>query len=411
MLSFLLGAVTLLFDTSTVVCRLVPFCLGVVSCYLWLKCVRILRGSVGVFALLIVATPLLLVGTNHLQTDGSVGLMGISVLGYLCLYELRRSRVAWSWFLCVGAWLAFSKTEIFAFGVIPTIVTGLLSGGWRRCAVLALAYIAGFVPAAVLIAGMSVMTFGDLRGLFEVYQTITRIVEPLIFSKIHSDHFGQALMPTSTIQQQLYLWNIPCFLVCGLFSTLAGLLPCRRDEQAPLYREALALIAFILPPTLSYLFVGYGGDGFPRYYLIVVPFCFIAVASCLRSPFWQKALPFIALGYVCSQQVQLRDIYSKESSFTGFRGQEGFERAGVTLREVLPPHTKVLCPDPVGFYYGGPFYDISMTQPYPLRWKDFVNSGYRQIGAWAFFKAGSNVLPSDPEQLQLWSKLNQEGRM
>ncbi len=408
LLSILLGLAHEVFGHSNAAYRIVPFILGLFTFFVALMCVRELRGNVVAFGVLFIFTPFLLVGMNQIQTDGSVGVFGYTLLLYASVRGVRDGSRAEILIFAAGLWLALAKTEIFLLGVPGLAIAASVGGRWRRLLRYMVIYIVSFIPGALLIAGLSLYTFGNLNGFFEVYYTVLRIVGGIIVQKVHTVEIVQGFKSSLVVWEQIRFWHLPIVIFAAIVAIILALMSRRRIEVFP---QCLTLATFILVPTLAYIGLGYVGDGFPRYFLIVIPASLVAITSLRSFLPWQRLLPVGVTIYTLVFGVQIGMIYRSNVSWTGFRGNGGFQNTGVFLAYSLPKDAPILGPDPVGYYYGGPFYDVSLIQPYPERWGKMLESDYKNLRAWVYFPDPLSGKPGDPGQRRFYEILDEECRI
>jgi hypothetical protein len=375
-----------------------------------LRAAKELRASVSFTGIAFIFTPFLLVGANQIQTDGSVGLFGFSLLLYSCVRGLDDRVSSTLLVLASGFLLALAKTELFVLGSVGLLAAAALTEPPLRAALRLALYGGGGAAAALVIAAMSVQTFGDLRGLFDVYGTVIRIGAFAAGANLgHADQ-GSILQGTKAVLGTLRSWRLHVIIVASVASLIALAALGRRRDDKKLLRDSVILAAFALPVPAAYLGVGWSGDGFPRYFLPAMPACLLAIAMLKRVTGGRPILPVAAIIYAVAFTSQIGRIYEQPVSRTGFAGQGGFEQAGVLLKELLPPGALVMGPDPVAYYYGRSFVDISLTEPYPEKWSDMVQVGYTHLHAWVYFR-GQGRGPSGDRQESLWRKLQAECRV
>ena len=408
LLAVLLGLAHKLFGDSNASFRIVPFALGLFSFLIALASVRELRGPVVAFALLYIFTPFLLVGANQVQIDGSVGLFGYSLLLYACLRGLRDRPGADALIFAAGLWLTLAKTEIFVFGAPGVAAAAYLGGGWRRLWRHALVYGGSFVLGSLLIIGLSLYSRGDIGGLLEIHTVIVSVLGGLAAQKVEGELYAHTILPFLYVGKLITSWHVSFLLLAAFVAMGWALYAGRRTGTPP--APALTLGTFALVPAAIYLAVGFGGDGFPRYFLIVVPACLIAVTSLIEGQRWRRIVPVMVVIYALAYAPQMREIYRSDTSWTGYRGQGGFEAAGRFLRLTLPEGAKILAPDPVGFYYGGPYYDPALIEAYPDRFTRLVDGDIRDaLETWVYF--GDGRYPEYGRLSPLWKKLEAECRI
>ena len=409
LLSVLLGLAHKLFGDSNASYRIVPFALGLFSFLIALASVRELRGPVVAFALLYIFTPFLLVGANQIQIDGSVGLFGYSLLLYACLRGLRDRPDADALIFAAGLWLTLAKTEIFVFGAAGVAAAAYLGSGWRRLWRHALVYGSSFVLGSLLIIGLSLYSRGDIGGLLEIHQVMIRIIKWWMSQKIEGELFRHAILPTLDLGRMVHGWG-GSYLILAAFVAIAWALYTGRRAGTP-PALALTLGTFALVPSVTYLAFGYPGDGFPRFFLIVVPACLSVVTSLIEGQLWRRIVPVLVVVYALAYAPQMREIYRSDASWTGYRGQAGFEATGHFLRLTLPEGARILGPDSVGFYYGGPYYDTDLVRPYPERWRRMVEGDLnKDLAAWVYFAPATGI-PGDSELRRLYDVLKEGCRV
>ena len=360
----LLGLFSLLSFDPVAGARLVPFLVG------WAVCVApfILTGS-WVPSVLVLASPFLYGASSHMQTD-PVGV----VLGYtiLCVGVMKKTQggEGGDWALASGLvilWLTKFESALIATACLAALIP-LISRAervkWVRVA-------AGASAAGILLlCGVSALlatTTGrsPVAAWADIFGTTTRIVSETVGRHMQAPDGGMS----SRVALFHYAVNFrfPQLLACCWLPCALGLLLVSRARREWRVFAAMA-ICFAIP--LAAIFgVAYPGDGYPRYFLIVVPPSLFALGAILADLSARARLgataAILAFALVSMAPDTLRAMQSAGSP-NAFRGEHGTRLAAEIALGSTKPGDLILAPAlEIPYLAGRRVLNIQSFEPYP----------------------------------------------
>jgi hypothetical protein len=362
--SLLLGLFSLLSFDPVAGARLAPFLAG------WAVCVApfILTGS-WVPSLLVLASPFLYGASSHMQTDP----IGV-VLGYtiLCVGVTKKTQGGprGDWALASGLvilWLTKFESAMIATACLAALIPLIPRAErakWIR--VTAGASAAGIV----LLCGVSALlatTTGrsPVSAWADIFGTTTRIVSETMGRHMQASDGGMS--SRVALFQYALNFRIPQLLLCCWLPCALGLLLVPRARREWRFFATMA-ICFAIP--LAAIFgVAYPGDGYPRYFLIVVPPSLLALGGILghlspRARLGATAA-ILAFALVSMAPDTLHAMQSAGSS-NAFRGEHGTRLAAEIALGSTKPGDLILAPEQeLPYLAGRRVLNIESFEPYP----------------------------------------------
>jgi hypothetical protein len=370
--SLALGLFSLLSFDPVAGARLVPFLVG------WVVCVApyIVTGS-WVPSVLVLASPFLYGAASHMQTDP----IGV-VLGYtmLCLGVTRlihydsatvQGAAKGGWALAAGLvilWLTKFESAMMAtasvaalFPLIPRAERG------KSIRITAGASAAGIV----LLCGISALlatTTGrsPVAAWADIFGTTTRIVSTTVGQHMQASDAGMS----SRVALFYFALNfrVPQLLLCCWLPSILGLLLVPRVRREWRFFAAMA-ICFAIPLATIFA-VAYVGDGYPRYFLIVVPPSLFALGATLahigsRYARLGATAAILAFALFSMAPDTFRAMQSAGSP-NAFRGEHGSRLAADIALGATQPGDLILAPAlELPYLAGRRVLAIQSFEPYP----------------------------------------------
>jgi hypothetical protein len=362
--SLLLGLFSFLSFDPVAGARLVPFLAG------WAVCLApyILTGSWAP-SLLVLASPFLYGASSHMQTDP----IGV-VLGYtiLCVGVARLIQGApeGGWALATGLvilWLSKFESALMATACLAALIPLIPRaerGKWIRVA-------AGASAAGILLlCGVSALlamttSRSPVAAWVDIFGTTTRIVSETVGRHMQASDGGMS----SRLALLHYALNfrVPQLLLCCWLPCVLGLLLAPEVRREWRFFAAMA-VCFAIPLAAIFA-VAYAGDGYPRYFLIVVPPSLFALAGTLahlsRRARLGATAAILAFALLTMAPDTLRAMQSAGSP-NAFRGQHGSRLAAEIALGATKPGDLILAPElELPYLAGRRVLNIESFEPYP----------------------------------------------
>ncbi len=279
--SLVLGLFSLLSFDPVAGARLVPFLVG------WVVCIApyIVTGS-WVPSLLVLLSPFMYGAASHMQTDPIGVVLGFTIF---CLGVRRviQSPGNAGWAVAAGLvilWLTKFESALMATACVAALVPvipRLERGKWIRFTASASA------AGILLLCGVSAllaMTTGrhPVAAWADIFGTTTRIVSETV--ERHAQASDGGMSSRVALFHFALNFRVPQLLLCCWIPCVLGLLLVSRARREWRFFAAMA-ICFTIPLAAIFA-VAYTGDGYPRYFLIVVPpslFALGAILACLSD--------------------------------------------------------------------------------------------------------------------------------
>ncbi len=363
--SLLLGLFSLLSFDPVAGARLVPFLVG------WVVCVApyALTGSWAP-SVLVLASPLLYGASSHMQTDPIGVLLGYTIF---CLGVTRLIQGAAKGGPVLAAGLAILWLSKFEAALMATACLAVLTpliprahrGNWIRVAAGASA--AGIVLLAG-VSGLLATTTGrsPVSAWVDIFGTTTRIVSETVGRHMQASDSG--LSSRVALFHYALNFRVPQLLLCCWLPCVVGFLLVPRVRHEWRFFAAMA-ICFAIPLAAIFA-VAYAGDGYPRYFLIVVPPSLFALGATLAHLSDRKSrlgatAAILAFALPSMAPDTLRAMQSAGSP-NAFRGQHGARQAAEIALGSTKPGDLILAPEVELLYLAGRrVLNIESFEPYP----------------------------------------------
>lgn len=369
LLSLLLGTFAQLSPDPVVGARLVPFfcaLFALVGCAVATRTV--------IPGLILLVSPLCFAASVHIQTDGTVGVLGYTMLVLGIFYMLgnlqRRTATLWIWGGMVVLWVG--KLEIAVIGTGVCLGAAVLAdASVRRYFVVQviLAAVAGFLLLCLLclpLARSANLSFES--AMMELTGTVSRITQ--------SGLEAQSAKPLGISPgRRALLEALARYDFWQTCSTLlvpsALLLGSNWKALAGSWRLLLCLFGAGLAPIAAYLTVGFPGDGYPRYFVWGL-FAWALLLGWVwvhsRAP-WTKlvAAAVILLG-VAAVIPKWEKLMRGPGHPASPQGAIGYRDSAALLLATSQPDAILIAPEPASFYLPDrKIYVVDSFDPYPQR--------------------------------------------
>jgi len=363
--SLVLGFFSLLSFDPVAGARLAPFLVG------WAVCLApyLATGSWAP-SLLVLASPFLYGASSHMQTDP----IGV-VLGYtiLCVGVTRliQERAHGGRMLCVGLvilWLTKFESALMATACLAALLPTIPRadrGSWLRSS--ALGSVAGILVLCG-VSGLLAMTTGrnPAAAWKDIFGTTTRIVSETLGR--HMQALDGGMSSRITLYHYALNFRIPQLLLCCWIPCVLGLLLAPETRREWRFFTAMA-VCFTIPLAAIFA-VGYPGDGYPRYFLIVVPPSLLALGATLACLSSRKArlaatTAILVLALLTMAPDTLHAMQSAGSP-NAFRGEHGSRLAADLALGATQPGDLILAPAlELPYLTGRRVLAIQSFEPYP----------------------------------------------
>jgi hypothetical protein len=363
--SLALGLFSLVSFDPVAGARLVPFLAG------WAVCLApyIATGSWAP-SLLVLASPFLYGASSQMQTD-PIGVM----LGYtfLCMGVTRliREPAHVGRMLTTGLvilWLTKFESALMATACVAVIVA-LIPRAERRkwIRVTSVATAAGIL----LLCGVSAllaMTTGRTppAAWADIFGTTTRIVSETVGR--HMQTAGGGAAGRAALFHFALNFRIPQLLLCCWVPCVLGLLLAPSARREWRFFAAMAVCCAI--PLAAIFAVAYAGDGYPRYFLIVIPPSLFALGATLIHLSDLKirlaaTAAIVAFALLTMAPDMLRAMQSAGSP-NALLGEHGSRLAADIALGATKPDDLILAPElELPYLAGRRVLAIESFEPYP----------------------------------------------
>jgi hypothetical protein len=367
LLSLLLGLSAKLGPDPVAAARFIPFLSGLIALLAVAWTTRNLLAC-GI----LLAAPLTFAASVHLQTDGTVGIAGYSLVCVGVIGMLERRAFGWP-IISIGLvilWLG--KLEI---AVVATIITAICiaagngEGRLGHIARLVGVTLVGVLLLATVCYALNSTTKSTFSSAWaELTGTVTRITKSSIQAQAAAPiGLGPGRHALVTGISKYGGWHT----VAALLAPTALLLVIARTRLREQWRPLTLLFLAGAIPFLIYLGVGFPGDGFPRYFVWpLVPWAMLLgyawrlserTAAKAAAAALSMALLVPAAG-ICT------DLATSPAHPAAPRRESGYKDAALLLRGLLRSGAPVVAPEPAAFYLTGyPVYVQESFEPYPNR--------------------------------------------
>lgn len=375
--SLLLGLGSTLGHDPIAGARLVPFLVGMFVCLYPFLLTRSVVPSI-----IVLLSPFLFAASAHMQTDPTVGLLGYTLVSGGILHWARDSERAMKRTLVAGLvvlWLGKLEIAVIATAVLIAIRFLLPRRRLRLLRVSLIATAAGIVLFFLVTALLGFSADRSVsHSVGEVVHTVARISSELAAgsSALTGDAprlkifhlLGEVLMPELlilTVTPIFYFgWRLP------------------RGSELRIALAALLLAAVL--PMAVYLFGGYPGDGFPRYFLIVIPPLLLALGICVHAVDPPSRRSWNAVLILSSMLLLAPETYllwKYPGSVTVHRNVYGYRDAALFAGSLTRPGDLILAPEAATHYVTQRrWIVVEEIEPYPSR-HDNARSQSNQIAA------------------------------
>jgi len=362
--SVLLGIFSFMGHDAVASARLLPFLVGLLTCLIPLLVTESIVPS-----LLVLVSPFFYGAASHMQTDPTVGLLGY---GLACWAIARYPKSSVTTHALLGAgivilWLGKIETAVIMTTVLATWIIWQPSGQRMRFLKSAGASTMAGLGLSVFITWMLGHTVGlpFNESVGTVFETVVRVTGSTLnahaSTPVAGTHARRVLFQFASdfkVPHLFLMCMIPAMILMAKYRFLWS-----RDRP-----HALLLVAALVP-VVTYMTVGYVGDGFPRYFLIAFPPLIILLGLCLQElrPIWRfgVSLLLFAIGTGLMMPQTWQAIRSPGSP-TVSPGEEGTRQAAFLTKALTRPGDLVLAPDNMAFYLEGHRWMIeSSFAPYP----------------------------------------------
>ncbi len=395
LISLLLAGSNLLLGNETnSAFRMVPLILHALVLVVLLQCARLLTGSALRVGLLFVGLPYLVVSSTYIQTDTTVGILGYAlVVWWLLLVASGSSGLGYFIAFVSSLWLVLGKTEIFVISATLSVLCSMLAVvAFRQpirkwAAALGVFVIGGMAGVSAVYLFSEIVT-NSSEGFWQIYQTVLSASKGIPIAR-DTAIVERLAAAWANVKAPILSWNLQWLWILGLVSFVLAITARRANGGA---EKLLLLIVFgsAVLPLGVYLIGGYLGGSFPRTVVITTPSIILLVGLTSSVSRRIHLLASILAIFILLQNAEkLLAVERDPQSWTEFVNIQGFEETGRLLKAALPPNTAIFANDPIGFYYGGPYYDFALIEAYPDRMeKLFADDIASKIGAWAYFSDG-----------------------
>lgn len=342
--SLLLGIFSFVGHNQVMGARLVPFLIGLWTCLLPL----IATGSWVPSALLLMS-PFFYGAASHMQTDPTVGLLGYGLVCWGATRFVANESSSPRGLILIASgllvlWLGKLETAILATSFL-SIVFLLHERRWllaRWLVPVTIAWVCLFVVVTWELGRTANVPYSE--SVQNVYQTMTRITGSLSQMRNRPNLFR--VLEAFKLPELFALCLVPSL---AIMAAKGRAIRWRRSPQ-------IYLLAASLIPGLAYLYGGFAGDGFPRYFLNVFPPLFILLGLCLgelgsRARAWVAAAILVIGAAVMLPQTVRACSFS--GSVNAAPGTTGTLDAANYLLAVTHPNDLVVAPDAAGYYLIG----------------------------------------------------------
>jgi hypothetical protein len=365
--SLMLGLFSLLSFDPVAGARLVPFLIG------WAVCLApyILTGS-WVPSLLVLASPFLYGASSQMQTDPTGVILGYTIL-CLGIARLIQGTAKGGWALAAGLvilWLTKFEAALLATACLAALfplVPRAERGKWTR--VVAGASVAGILLLCGVSALLAMTTSrSPVAAWAEIFVTTTRIVSGTVGSQMQASDGGMS--NRLALFHFTLNFRVPQLLLCCWLPWTLGLLliPSARREWR--FFAAMA-VCFVIPLAATFA-VAYVGDGYPRYFLIVIPPSLFALGAVLahfshRTARLGATAAILAFALLSMAPDTLRAMQSAGSP-NAFRGEHGTRLAADIARSFTKPGDLILAPElELPYLAGRRVLNIESFELYPAK--------------------------------------------
>jgi hypothetical protein len=319
--------------------RLLPFIIGLGA----FLAPYILTGSI-VSSLVVLLSPFFYSAANHVQTDPTFGLLGFTLLAaYMYLYfkdlPYSHSKPKLFGLLILSFCILFmTKTVIAAMAVCAVGCAIVLVPKEFR-----MTYFLRFVAASIIgaLSYMIVVLLISLNSDLTFVKALKapfQLIQGLVGSKLENNSINpQAAWDDRYTIVRLLLQQKAVELFGILIVSSAIALGFNWNKFS--WRVVGALLITSLVPIAVYFYVGYPGDGYPRYFLIAFPSLFILLGYSLKL-FESRHIrllcsSLIILACVLLMGDRLWRMINEKGSVTVMAGRELLSREAYTLAHQL----------------------------------------------------------------------------